>query len=521
MRIFDYKDSQESRILFVFLLCHFVVWSFLPFMRGVIPLDCVEALSWGKNFVFGTDKHPPLSGWLAYYFYVLCFKLPESVYILSQIFVVLGLVYIYKIAQFFLSYKYALFATIILDTIIYYNFTSIEYNVNVVLLFLCPAFTYYFYKAFFGGLLRYWILTAIFAALGVLDKYYMFLILACAFLAMCMLPTGRKAFGKKEFYIGVVVFIVLLTPHILWMFDNDFMAISYILNRGGLQGISSVNTDGFLVKHIGYPIYFFLSQFILVIPALYIFFITRYKSLASAEQNFLHSKYHLIPPPHNDIKVYSTPEEQKYFLIIMAFGPIALLMFISFISGIFLLPMWGTPLFFMFGIWLFYTFWIPDEIFKQRFFAIFVVVIHCLYIIAFIIMMLFTTSLRKNLDSEAFIFQVKDIWSAYMYDTPLLFTGGDMWLSSIIAIYFEAESKNKIKTFIDIDPKKNSWVDEKVLQEIKQKGILIVSGSPKELQSYADVFPHLQFVKEIKISSSNILHQKKEQSVFVGIAKDP
>ncbi|WP_288644303.1 MBOAT family O-acyltransferase, partial [uncultured Helicobacter sp.] len=122
---------------------------------------------------------------------------------------------------------------------------------------------------------------------------------------------------------------------------------------------------------------------------------------------------------------------------------------------------------------------------------------------------------------SAFIFQVKDIWSAYMYDTPLLFTGGDMWLSSIIAIYFEAESKNKIKTFIDIDPKKNSWVDEKVLQEIKQKGILIVSGSPKELQSYADVFPHLQFVKEIKISSSNILHQKKEQSVFVGIAKDP
>ena len=101
------KKNNDLKLFITFLLFHFIVWSLLPFLRGVIPMDSIEAITWGKNIVFGTDKHPPLSGWFAYYFYLLLCRLPESVYILSQIFIISGFIYIKLVNYFYqINYQY-------------------------------------------------------------------------------------------------------------------------------------------------------------------------------------------------------------------------------------------------------------------------------------------------------------------------------------------------------------------------------------------------------------------------------
>ena len=54
---------------FLFFLISAVLWAMVPMLRHSLPLDTQEALVWGKYCLWGTTKHPPLSGWLAWGFY--------------------------------------------------------------------------------------------------------------------------------------------------------------------------------------------------------------------------------------------------------------------------------------------------------------------------------------------------------------------------------------------------------------------------------------------------------------------
>ena len=61
----------KKKIFYIFLVLHAVCWSLLQLMRNIISLDAMEAISWGELISFGTNKHPPLSGWLMAGFYNL------------------------------------------------------------------------------------------------------------------------------------------------------------------------------------------------------------------------------------------------------------------------------------------------------------------------------------------------------------------------------------------------------------------------------------------------------------------
>src|SRR3984885_16240344 len=48
-----------------FLALHFAVWTVLPaLLYANLPLDLIEALTYGREWQFGYDKLPPLPWWL-------------------------------------------------------------------------------------------------------------------------------------------------------------------------------------------------------------------------------------------------------------------------------------------------------------------------------------------------------------------------------------------------------------------------------------------------------------------------
>ena len=132
----------------LFLLCNLVLWSVVPLLRLSLPMDTQEAIVWGKYSLLGTTKHPPFSGIIAYYFYLLFGKFDGAMYLLSQIFTALGVVYIYKLARLFVDEYKAVLAAMLQFGIIYYDFSSVEFNVNVISLALWPMCTYYFWQAY-------------------------------------------------------------------------------------------------------------------------------------------------------------------------------------------------------------------------------------------------------------------------------------------------------------------------------------------------------------------------------------
>ena len=118
--------------LFLFIIIHFLVWSIIPIFRETLPMDTIEAIIWGQNGGWLTNKHPPLSGYVANTFYQIFFHQNISMYILSQVFVAIGFIYIYKLARLFISERRSVLSVLLLEGVIYYGFTSTEFNVNII-----------------------------------------------------------------------------------------------------------------------------------------------------------------------------------------------------------------------------------------------------------------------------------------------------------------------------------------------------------------------------------------------------
>ena len=82
-----------------------IVWSTLLFIRDLLPTDAMESIYWDGLFDFGTHKHPPLVGWMVYGFYNLLGKTDFSIYLLGQLCVLAGFIYLYKLGKIFLKIK--------------------------------------------------------------------------------------------------------------------------------------------------------------------------------------------------------------------------------------------------------------------------------------------------------------------------------------------------------------------------------------------------------------------------------
>ena len=87
---------MKKRVFAIFIVLHVVFWTFLQLLRETISIDAMEAISWGNLLSFGTNKHPPLSGWLLSGFYNLYGQFDILVYILGQLCLLVGFIYIYK-----------------------------------------------------------------------------------------------------------------------------------------------------------------------------------------------------------------------------------------------------------------------------------------------------------------------------------------------------------------------------------------------------------------------------------------
>lgn len=73
------EDIKLEKIFIIFLILHLVVWSTICLIRQIMPIDAMECVYWGSFADFGTNKHPPLAGWMAYFVYNLFHKTASRV----------------------------------------------------------------------------------------------------------------------------------------------------------------------------------------------------------------------------------------------------------------------------------------------------------------------------------------------------------------------------------------------------------------------------------------------------------
>ena len=231
-----YKKKNIYNLFYIFIASHILVWTLVPALTNQnLPLDTIEALAWGSNLDWGFEKHPPLSALAVEVFYQIFGKQDWAYYLLSQIFVCFSFVIVWKLSEeFFKNNILSLVSVLLLEGIFYYNFTTPEFNVNVCQLPFWGLTVYYSWKIINQEKIKDFLLLGFFAGLGFLSKYLFIYLLASITIFFILFLLQRKKF-KYVYLIPILIFFIIVSPHIFWLFKNDFVTISYALKRTGIE----------------------------------------------------------------------------------------------------------------------------------------------------------------------------------------------------------------------------------------------------------------------------------------------
>ncbi len=320
------KKKNIYNIFYLFLLSHLIIWTLIPSISNVnLPLDTIEALAWGSNLDWGFNKHPPLSAFVVEVFYQIFGNQDWVFYFLSQVFVIITFFIIFKFSsEFFKSEKLAILSVLLLEGIFFYNYTTPEFNVNVCQLPFWALSVYYSWKCVNSENSKDYILLGLVIGLGILSKYlFLYLIISLKLFFVYLINKKIKKLTFNLFIPGFVALIVIL-PHIFWLFENNYSTITYGLQRTG--GVGS------FFDHISLPIIFLIKQLTLLIP-------------------FLLMSFFLIKKFKYNINFKDT---KLVFLLFMTVVPIILVLATSLLLGVKIRTMWMTPFYLFFGMLIIY-----------------------------------------------------------------------------------------------------------------------------------------------------------------------
>lgn len=479
--------TSERKMFYIFLAIHFIVWTCVGLIRTVMPTDTLEGIYWGSLHDFGTPKHPPLAGWLTYLAYIP-FKLDICTYLLSQLFILGGFIFTYKLARKFLDESKSMLSVIILEGCWVYSYITGYYGFNpdVILLFILPLISYIFYFCMKDNKPINWVMLGLVVGIAFLNKYQTgFIIFAMAIYALMF---KREIFKNIWFYVSTILAFVIFLPHLLWLIKYDFFPLLYF--EGEMTADSWLN-------HLTAPLMFLLMQLAAIGGALLIYLILRLKFKA----------------PFRFIQDYN--KKEFWFIVILGLGPILMHLVMGFFAGGNMRARWGYEFWYMLGIMLFYFF--PFEINKEEFkFAT-----KSAYVVMLIIFLALggLLSIEMNYRSRYPVATVYgDLQKAWAekYDTPVKYLGGYIEWTLPITIYGE----NHPMTIQDTHGYPDPWITE---DERKASGILVIDRYPILVEARArDAAPYLD--KDYKIEPieykfmvKNAFGMEREYTIYYAI----
>ena len=225
------KQSFLQKFFILFLIFSGVMWVVLPTAYySTLPFDPPETLMWGSTFNWGNAKHPPLSGWMLFHFCKLFGFQNFSIFILSQICVTIGFIYIYKLSRCFFDRDKSVIATLLITFHIFYNYITPEFNANIPHLLFLPMMIYYFYRGCSANKWHHWLLAAAAAACACLSNYSAGVIGLTFIFFLFADKNARRVLLTVKPYAAALFFILLMLPHLLHLINTDFLVFNYIQN---------------------------------------------------------------------------------------------------------------------------------------------------------------------------------------------------------------------------------------------------------------------------------------------------
>src|SRR5579863_9849431 len=122
--LIGFIERRPQAAFGAFLALHFAVWTALPtLLYANLPLDLIEALTYGPEWVLGSDKLPPLPWWLVEIMHRL-FGADIAYYALAEAVVIIAFVLVWKTARPLVGTTGALISVLIIDGLHYFQYSA-------------------------------------------------------------------------------------------------------------------------------------------------------------------------------------------------------------------------------------------------------------------------------------------------------------------------------------------------------------------------------------------------------------
>jgi len=436
-------ERRPGAAFAVFAALHAAVWTALPtLLYKNLPLDLIEALTYGREWQLGYDKLPPLPWWVVEIVYRIAGS-DFAYYLLSEIVVLAAFALVFATARPLVGAVGALVAVLIIDGLHYFNYTAPKFNHDVIQLPFWALAGFAFRAGLRRGRISDWLLLGFSLGMALWAKYFFVVLAASLALFLLIDRDARRVLARPGPWFAAAVALVVMTPHLVWLVRNDFLPFAYASARAS-------QSHGVL-DHVIHPAVFAASQLAALLPALAIAAPLRWPRPAAAA------------PKIDDF--------DRRIVTLLAFAPAATLIALSAVTGRGLVAMWGYPLWLFLGLWIVMT--IGSAIDRRRLAR--VVAVWAAVFVGFAAVFIADYTILPKIDrryraaffpGDRLAAEIDDRFRAAT-GAPLDYVVASMWVGGNVAHY----SADRPRVLIDGSPARAPWID---LGDLKARGAAVV-----------------------------------------------
>lgn len=216
-------------------------------------IDEVYYWGWAQHFDWGYYSKPPMIAWVI--------MMTTSLFGDTEMGIKIGSMFLYPVtatviyliaARLFDDPKIAFYSALAFITLPAVSLSSLIISTDVVLLLFWALSLYFFLRALQENTVSDWVLTGVFAGLGMLSKYNMVFFAVSALLVMALRSEYRSHLFNRKFYLSIVTAAAVFAPNLYWQFTHRFVSFVHT------KEISQVERELF---HVGKFFEFIGAQF--------------------------------------------------------------------------------------------------------------------------------------------------------------------------------------------------------------------------------------------------------------------
>jgi hypothetical protein len=250
--------KRRGRTVVVVLASYWAVWTVYAVVAKAsqdFHFDMGEMVAWSREVTFGTPKHPPLPAWLVGAWFWI-FPIATWAYDLFAV----GIATVSLWVAFVVSTRYldglkSAVGLALLTFVPFFNFHALKFNANSAMMPWWALTIWFFLRSFESRGLGFAALAGVAAAGAMLTKYWSVVLLAALAIGAASDPRRKLYFTSAAPLVTVGAGVVVLSPHLVWLYLHDFGTFGYALeSHPGTVFEAFVSGVGYMAGALGYAV---------------------------------------------------------------------------------------------------------------------------------------------------------------------------------------------------------------------------------------------------------------------------